>query len=262
MPSASNRPLAGTRIAITRPVGSGGALARRVRALGGEPLSLPGARLRAASDADTARSALRTALAGDVVIFTSPAAVRFGAALARLRSHATVLAPGRGTAQALRRAGLANVVIPEREDSEGLLALPALHDLHGRQVGIVGAAGGRGLLQREIAARGGRVSEAHVYERAPARLDCRHANALLRASRKPLFVLLTSAQALDNILAGLPVEARRELLAGTAVTSSERLAGAARRAGFKRVLRAASAHAGDLLAVATDGRRARGSLLA
>lgn len=254
MPVASKHPLAGTRVAITRPVGSGGGLAHRVRVLGGEPLSLPGARLRAVRDAGTARAALRSALGCNVVIFTSPAAVRFGAALAELRTRAIVLAPGRGTAHALRRAGLARVICPEREDSEGMLALPALSKVHGLRIGIIGADGGRGLLQHELAARGGSISIAHVYDRTAARLDSRHANALLRAPHKPLFVLLTSAQALDNILAALPAGARRNLLAGTAVSSSERLADAARRAGFKRVLRAASAHADDLLAAIVGGR--------
>src|SRR6185312_13031067 len=73
---ASHRSLRGTRIAITRPAGAGGAWASRVRALGGTPLLLPGSSLRAAPDAAAARKALRTALACDIVIFTSPAAVR------------------------------------------------------------------------------------------------------------------------------------------------------------------------------------------
>jgi uroporphyrinogen-III synthase len=254
MPVASRLPLAGTRIAITRPAGTGGSLVRGVRALGGEPLLLPGSRLGAAADAGTACAMLRTALTCDIVIFTSPASVRFGAALARLRTHAPVLAPGRGTLHALRRVGLTGVIFPEREDSEGLLALPALRQVRGRRIGIIGAAGGRGLLQQELAARGGRVTLAHVYARVPARLDRRHARALLRSPHKPLFVLLTSAQALANILAVLPADARRALLAGTAVASSQRLAAAAAKAGFAKVLRAASALAGDLLAATVAGQ--------
>lgn len=254
MPVASKSPLAGTRIAITRPVGSGDGLARRVRALGGAALLLPGARLRAAPDARTARAALRAALAGDVVIFTSPAAVRFAAALAKLKTSAQVLAPGRGTARALRRAGLAHVTCPAREDSEGLLELAALRAVRGQRIAIVGADGGRGLLESRLTARGGSVSAAHVYARTPARLDRRHANALLRTLHQPLFVLVSSAQALANILAALPGDARAALLAGTAVASSERLAQRAHAAGFARVRCAASAHAGDLLAAVVAGR--------
>lgn len=251
----ASRPLAGTRIAITRPVGTGGALARRVRIAGGLPLTLPGTSLHAAKEAKAAPAALRAALACNIAIFTSPAAVRFARAFGALRSRGIVLAPGLGTRQALRRNGVAKAHAPTREDSEGLLALPALRDVRGQRVGIVGAAGGRGLLDRELAARGATIVHAHVYQRLPARLDRRHANALQRDPRKPLYVLLSSAEALANILDGLPDAARRQLLAGTAITSSERLAAAARKAGFPRVLRAASAHATAMLdAVARDRR--------
>lgn len=247
-------PLQGTRIAITRPAGTGAALAQRVRALGGEPLTLPGSSLRAADDTTAARAALKAALACDVVIFTSPAAVRFALQLGALRIRAIALAPGAGTLRALHRAGCTEAQAPAREDSEGLLALPVLQDVRGRRVGIVGAAGGRGLLDRAITARGAGVLHAHVYQRRPARLDRRHAAALVRAPRKPLYVLLSSAEALANLLACLPDAARHVLLAGTAIASSDRLVDAARASGFARTQRAASAHADAMLAAVRDDR--------
>ena len=250
---ASHRPLAGTRIAITRPAGTGGALARRVRALGGTPLLLPGSSLRAAPDATAARKALRDALGCEVVIFTSPAAARFARRLGALGGRAVILAPGTATQAALRRAGVRNAIAPAREDSEGLLALPVLRNVRGRRVGIVGAAGGRGLLDRELAARGAKVIHAHVYQRAPARLDRRHADALRKGAGKPLYVLLSSAEALANIVAGLSDEALRALRRGTAVASSTRIASAARKVGFARVLRARSAHAADMLDAVSAG---------
>ena len=248
------RPLDGIRIAITRPVGTGAAWANRVRALGGTPLLLPGSSLRAVTDTRAARATLREALACDAVIFTSPAAVEFARRFGALRSRAVVLAPGTATRDALRRAGSRNVIAPAREDSEGILALPVLGNVRGKRVGIVGAAGGRGLLDRELVARGASVLHAHVYERMPARLDRRHADALRKDARRRLFVLLSSAEALANIIASLPEKARRELLRGTAVASSARLATAARKAGFAYVLRAGSARAGDMLAAIADSR--------
>ena len=248
------RPLAGTRIAITRPVGTGRALARRVRALGGTPLSLPGSSLRPPRDAKAARAELRAALACEIVIFTSPAAVQFSQRQGGVRTRARVVAPGAGTRLALRRAGRHDATAPGREDSEGILALPVLRNVRGRRIGIVGAAGGRGLLDRELAARGAGVAHGFVYRRLPARLDRRHADALRRDTRKPLFVLLSSAEALANILGGLPDDANRALLAGTAVASSPRLATAARKAGFARVLRAESAHAHAMLAAVVADR--------
>lgn len=244
---ASHRPLAGSLIVITRPAGTGGAWTSRVRELGGTPLLLPGSSLRAAPDATAARRALRTALMCDIAIFTSPAAVRFARRLGALHGRARVIAPGAGTLRALHRAGITNIETPAREDSEGILALPALRNVRGQRIGIVGAAGGRGLLDRELATRGAEVTHAHVYQRAPARLDRRHTGALRRGTRKPLYVLLSSAEALANIVASLPDDARRALLRGIVVASSQRIASAARKAGFARILRARSAHARAML---------------
>lgn len=246
-----HRPLAGTRIAITRPAGTGSALARRVRALGGTPLLLPGSSLREAPDAAAARKALREALACDIAIFTSPAAVRFARGLGALRGRARMLAPGAGTLRALRRAGFTRAQAPAREDSEGILALPMLQRVRDVRIGIIGAAGGRGLLDRELGVRGATVLRAHVYRRLPARLDRRHVEALSRDTQKPLYVLLSSAEALANIGAALPDDARRALSAGTAIVSSARLAATARDAGFTRVLRAESARADAMLAAVT-----------
>jgi uroporphyrinogen-III synthase len=251
---AKPQPLAGVRVAITRPVGAGSALARRVRALGGTPLLIPGSTLRAAGDVRVARETLKAALAADVVIFTSPAAVGYARQLAPLRSHACVLAPGAGTLRALRRAGHVDAMAPAREDSEGLLALPPLQNVRGKRIGIIGAPGGRGLLARALSRRGARVTRAHVYRRLPARLDRRHVKALRHDAHKALYVLLSSTEALTHILAGLPDDASHALLAGRAVVSSERLAALARKAGFSHVLHARSVHAADMLGAVIQDR--------
>lgn len=251
----TKKPLIGARVAITRPAGTGTAMRARVRILGGVAFSLPGSSLRAVDHAVAARVALDRALRADVVIFSSPAAVRFAARLRPVRTRAILLAPGRGTAYALKRAGADNAIVPSRADSEGLLALPILRRLRGKHVGIVGACGGRGLLQRELAARGADIVFAEVYRRMPARLDQRHAHAL--RGRAPLYVPLSSSEALTNLLAGMPDAARRALLAGTAVASSARLLRAALRAGFARVVRARSAGDDDLIEAIVAAHSAR-----
>lgn len=251
----ASRPLGGARIVITRPAGTAAPLARAVRDLGGEPILFPGTSLRPPADPPAARLALERALGCDVVVFTSPAAARFARRLAPLRSRAMVLAPGAGTRRALQRTGIANALAPSREDSEGILDLDVLRDVGGRSVGIIGAAGGRGLLGSELAKRGAEIVHAHVYRRLPARLDQRHRDVLLQGGpHEPLYVLLSSAEALSNILAALADDARLALLAGTAVVSSARLADAARRAGFVRGLRAASTATASLLAAITNDR--------
>lgn len=252
----SRQPLAGARVAITRPVGAGATLRARVRALGGTAVPLPGSSLRAADDPRAARIALRKALASEVVIFTSPAAVRFAARLLPLRTRATVIAPGAGTTAALRRVAGLDALVPERADSEGMLALPEVQRVRRKRVGIVGAPGGRGLLESRLQKRGAQVVHAHVYRRVPARLDRRHVQALLRG-RAPLYAPLSSGEALRNLLFALPGDAKAVLLAGTAVASSERLLQSAREAGFARVLRAESANDADLVAAIVRARTQR-----
>ena len=233
-------------VVITRPAGTATALARRVRALGGVPLLLPGLALRAAADEAVARACLRAAMGDELLIFTSPAAVRHAAALTPLRTKATVLAVGQGTARALRRFGIDAPLAPSRQDSEGLLAHAALQDLKGRRVALIGAPGGRGVLREQLAARGAQLREVHVYWRVPARLDRRHIDALLQLPGSAC-VLLSSAEALQNLQQLLPSPAWARLRAATAVVSSERLAVAARAAGFVRIVPAGSALSADML---------------
>lgn len=244
-----NAALRGRVVVITRPAGTATPLQRQVRALGGVPLLLPGLALHAADDQAAAREGLRAALTDQVLIFTSPAAVRHAARLAPLRTTATVLAVGQGTARALRRYGVHEPLAPARQDSEGLLEHAGLQNLRGRRVALIGASGGRGVLREQLVARGAQLREVHVYRRVPPRLDRRHIAALLQLPGSAR-VLLSSAEALQNLCRLLPPLALARLQATTAVVSSERLAAAARAAGFHRVALASSALTVDLLAAA------------
>lgn len=241
---AAGATLCGRVVAITRPAGTATTLARQVRAAGGVPLLLPGLSLRGMASA----TALRAALRDELIVFTSPAAVRFAAALAPLRTRAAVLAVGQGTARALRRHGI-DAQAPARQDSEGLLELPAARTLRGKRVALVGAPGGRGVLRAQLVARGARLRELHVYQRVPPRLDRRHIAAVLALPRTAR-VLLSSAEALQNLADRLPASALARLCATVAVVSSARLAQAARTVGFARIVQAESALARDLLAAA------------
>ena len=244
-----NADLCGRVVVITRPAGTAATLARRVRDLGGVSLLLPGLSLRGVADQAGARKDLQAALQDDVLVFASPAAVRFAAALAPLQTAAIVLAVGQGTARALRRHGMRMPLAPSQQDSEGLLEHPALQDLRGRRVGLIGAPGGRGLLREQIAARGACLHELHVYRRMAPRLDRRHVDALLQLPLSAQ-VLLSSAEALHNLHRLLPDAAWARLCAATAVVSSERLAALARASGFSHIVLASSALSADLLGAA------------
>lgn len=247
-----SHPLRNVTVVITRPAGTAGPLSRRVRKLGGIPVSVPGLSLRATADASAVDAALRAALQGDVLVFTSPAAVRFAADVLPLATRATVIAVGRGTARALKSANLPDVRFPDTsQDSEGVLGLPELATVEGKRVALIGAPGGRGLLREQLIARGALLDEVHVYHRVAPRIDRRHIDPLLKLGHRSA-VLLSSAEALDHLHRALIAPAWRRLVQAVAVVSSERLRDIALATGFERVVVARSALPGDLLAAATE----------
>src|SRR5436190_1430748 len=160
MRTGSRFALGGRHVVLTRPAGTGRALAARLRALGAEVLALPSARLGSAPDADESRAALARAARAHAVVFASPSAVRFAFRLDpgwRPRAGAACFAPGAATRAALARRGIAARTPAARLDSEGLLALPELQRVARRTIAPVGAPG-RGASGRGRAARGrGRV---------------------------------------------------------------------------------------------------------
>ena len=246
-------PLAGASVIVTRPAASAGPLRRRIRRLGGEPVGLPGSLLRGAPDRAAIRTALMTVRAADVAIFVSPAAVKFAfAALPKMHFSRTtrVCAVGAATARALQRRGIRNVTWPrERQDSEGLLALPELDNLRARRVALIGAPGGRELLAQTLRDRRARLARIDVYRRETPRYSARQL-AALEQSPAPLLLLVSSAEGLANLRAALPLHLFARLAAGEIVVSSERLAALARTSLFANVRIAAGPAPADLLSTA------------
>jgi uroporphyrinogen-III synthase len=249
MAKAKPMPLAGCYVISLRPVGAHATLRRAAAVEGGRVLALSPLRIETRDDAGT-RRALRAALAADIVIATSPAAVRAASTLSPLRKRRAQrwCAVGAGTAAALRRAGIADVAAPARMDSEGLLALDALRDVRGRGIGLLTAPGGRDLIAPTLRQRGAKIARAEVYRRvgiAPSSA----ALAKLRALPATPWLALSSGEALQQSLARLPADLAAKLRGANVAAASERLALAAREAGFRgRIVVAASARPRDLVA--------------
>lgn len=244
---ATPRQLSGCYVISLRPVGGHDGVRRAAAALGARTLALSPWRIRALAD-DDARTALARALAAPRVVFTSPAAVPAAAALQALapRAGQAWLAVGAGTSRALARAGAGKVASPGRMDSEGLLAMPQLQDIQGLDVGLVTAPGGRGVIAATLARRGARVLRANVYQRVPVAASPR-AVAALAALDAPAWLLLSSGEALEHVLASLPPGALLGLRRASVAAASERLAALARAHGLQVGAVAASARVADML---------------
>jgi uroporphyrinogen-III synthase len=231
-----------------RPANDHAAMRRAAAAHGWRVIALSPWKIVVRADAAT-RASLRTALAADIVIATSPAAVRAARTLSPLRARRGQIfcAVGSATAVALRRAGVSNVLSPERMDSDGLLALPALRAVQGRTVGLLTAPGGRDLIAPTLLERGALVQRADVYTRevvalSPASL------ARLRAFDGPLLLPVSSGEALQRVFEAAPDDLVLRLRGAGVLAASERLAALARTLGCDDVRIATGPRPAQLLA--------------
>jgi uroporphyrinogen-III synthase len=233
-----------------RPRGGHDALRRGAARYGAGLIALSPWKLQPRDD-DAARADLRAALAASRIVFTSPAAVRAARALQPFEPRRSQhwCAVGAGTAAALHRAGVHDVCAPTRMDSEGLLALPALQDVAGCDVGLVTAPGGRGEIAPALLARGARMLRADVYAREPVPLSSRTLQQL-RTVDAPLVLALSSGEALQRVLATLPADLAARLRGARVVAASERLHVLARELGFADIVVARGPRPADLLAAA------------
>lgn len=237
--------LAGWTVVSLRPAPQLEAVRAAVQARGAAFVGLPGLALEPLP-AD--RGELDVAYRCKWVVFTSPAAVQFAHAACAIPPATAAIAVGSGTARALAECGLRALHPPdEAMRSEGVLAMPVLQGPgEGAGVGVITAPGGRELIAPALRERGFAVRVVPVYRRTAPAWTAGETDKLACA-RAPLAVLLTSAEALANALDALPAPLRENLLAATAVASSERLAQRAREAGFARTLAAASPRTESLL---------------
>ena len=233
-----------------RPAGQHDALRRAAARFGARTLAVSPWRLLAHDDEATC-AALQQALAGDLLLFTSPAAARAACKLVSPEqlNAARLVAVGEGTARVLRRHGAANVQAPARMDSEGLLALPALAELHGKQVALITAPGGRGVIAAQVQARGAQLQRVDVYQRIPLPLPAATLTGL-HALPGPAVLAVSSGEALEHVLPQLPAPLRERWQQQAVVVASERLGALAHAHGFTNVHCAAGPMPAQLAAAA------------
>lgn len=239
-----------------RPSGAHAPVRRAAAALGARVLPLSTLALVQLE----AGAALDAALAGDLVVVTSPAAVAFAQVQRPLvsRPGQIWLAVGSGTAAELQQAGISGALVPPaRADSEGLLALPVLQASAGRSIGLITAPGGRGLIAETLAQRGARVHVAEVYRRVGV-VPTAPQLAALAALPSTSALLVSSAEAFDGLWGKLAEPARVLLRGRPVVASSARLAAMLAAQGFAAIVLAQGAAPSRLLeALANDVGRGR-----
>jgi uroporphyrinogen-III synthase len=240
------QPLTGRTVLVTRPLQQAAALTRAIRSAGGATFEFPALEIEAVP-VDELSVPLAQLADADIVIFISPNAAQFGMtairARGRLSSSTEIFALGPGTARALQAQGLGQVITPQGQDSEALLALPQLQDVAGRRVVIVRGVGGRALLADALRGRGAEVHFMECYRRMRPQADAAPLLTHWQAGGIDA-VTITSAEALHN-LNSLLGEAGAPLLAATPLFAPhEKIAEAARRFGIAHVIATQGGDAG------------------
>ena len=240
------KPTQPARVVVTRPAEQAGPWVRKLRDAGIDATSLPLIDIVAASDAAPLAAAWQTLASRRLVVFVSVNAVLhfFAARPPHAPWPATLLAaaPGPGTVQALREAGLgaSGIVAPAPDalqfDSESLWQRLQGCDWVGASVLVVRGGGGRDWLADRLVEAGAAVDRVDAYSRSLPVLDA-PARARLDelAGADDVVWLFSSSQAIAHL----------ERLAGSdrwskaaALTTHPRIAARARQAGFGRVVEA------------------------
>jgi uroporphyrinogen-III synthase len=166
------RPLAGKRIALTRPAAQSRTLIERLSALGAEPLVCPAIAIAPLADYSALDAAIGQLATYDWLIVTSVNGVHslmgrvaeLGADPAPL-GRLKIGAIGPATAQALAKYGLSASFMPSAYVAESIL--DEIGDVAGQRILLPRADIARELLATELRARGAAVDEVAAYHTVP-----------------------------------------------------------------------------------------------
>ena len=221
-----------THVLISRPEPECSELAERLAAEGFQAICLPAFEFRASGEEVDPDGIWRNS-EPRLAVFTSTRSVTFGLAAvpADFFDEVLLASVGPATSHLLQTAGMRVTIQPESDfSSEGLLAHPLLSSpVAGGASLIFAAPCGRDALHQGLEQRGWETRTAMVYQRVGLEPLPGGVETLLGSER--VISLWTSTNAMDQLLGGLPDEARERVMQGEFVVASERLAEAAHARG-------------------------------
>jgi uroporphyrinogen-III synthase len=186
------------KLLITRPESAGRDLQNCLQQLGYQSHCQPLFDYQNSASAEQLL-ALQQQTTRPIVIFISVAAVEFVNKLLPIASWSTqdIIAVGSATSQALQALGI-NALVPEKHDSEGLLALTPLQKVNNKDVIIIRGNGGRELIAEKLHSRGASV---HYFE-SYRRVWRNYTNELIKTWRQQQIncILITSNALLEFIV--------------------------------------------------------------
>lgn len=145
------------------------------------------------------------------------------------------IAIGLGTAEALTKHHIAVDAIPTEFNSQGLLTLPALQHVSHQSILLIKGVGGLTLIPDTLRERGASVTELSIYHRGVPKINLKRIDDLWQRDAIDMIVI-TSQEALNNLLISFGIEKRAWLCSKPFLVLSPRLAKAAADCGIKTVI--------------------------
>ncbi|OAI48979.1 hypothetical protein AYO45_03830 [Gammaproteobacteria bacterium SCGC AG-212-F23] len=217
------------QVLVTRPSPDGEALCESIRAAGGKAVFYPAIEIVPLLHAEVVVKA-------DWVIFVSPQAV-YNSKNLWVSHAAKVAAIGAGTAAALRKKGVDNVVFPEHEwNSEGLLQLSELQNVQGAKIVLIRGEMGREKLAETLLQRGALLEHIIAYRRILPKADIFPIQQLLEQQKIDIIVT-TSKEGLQNMYRLLGENMKKTVL----LVISKTMQDYAYALGFQKILLADNA---------------------
>lgn len=228
MPTA-DKPLATTKVLVTRPAHQAAAFCRMIESAGGEAIRFPVIDIVPATNQGAVSQQLQQLDEYDIAIFISANAVGHTISLCPqgLPSALKIAAVGNKTAACLRAQGIPVDIVPKQGfNTEALLESPLLHVVQGKRIAIIRGVGGRETLAETLTQRGAKVNYIEVYQRA---LPEQRLSNIMDYQNCDI-IAVTSQQGLRNLIA---LTDDRDWLFNTALAcNSQRTASLARELGF------------------------------
>ncbi|KTD01674.1 uroporphyrinogen-III synthase [Fluoribacter gormanii] len=232
-----NSSLHGLRILNTRPQDQAQPLSQSIRDAGGFVIELPTLEIKATNN--NWINLLPDLKKVNQAIFISANAVHYcftqiNRQHIKWPSSIQVIAIGQGSAAALQKFGIQVNAIPDRPDSEHLLALKTLQQPAKQNVLLFKGEGGRPLIEEQLIQRGANLIILKVYKRELPKISGNMIESIWRNDLVDI-ILLTSEQSLHNLLKLFDKEAQEWLRNKKWLMISERLAQLASSMNIKNI---------------------------
>lgn len=232
--------LQGLRVLVTRPRHQAGNVCNLIEQAGGQPVRFPVLEIQPVENQEKLVRELNNLDTFQWVFFISANAVNFAQQANNgkitLSNTVAVIAVGKATQRALENAGQHVDFVPEIGfNSEALLKMPALQDMQGQKCLIVRGSDGRELLAETLRKRGALVEYLQVYKRVRPEIDCDSIIELINKGMLDI-IMITSAEALNNLVVILNGTNQQKLLQIPLIVISERINKKALKMGFSKII--------------------------